>query len=96
MTDLVPKEILAGWLAFLRNEVPGPVVAFRASDGLVPALTPSADKGKQKASLESVSRDVLLDAVAEATKSRAGDETRIALIGLTNVSDFIRRNEHHA
>ncbi|KAF8607903.1 hypothetical protein BDV93DRAFT_603659 [Ceratobasidium sp. AG-I] len=84
-TDLVPKEVLAGWLAFLRNEVTGPVVAFRASDGFVPALTLGADKGKQKASLDSVSRDVLLDVVAEATKSRAGDdETCIAVIGLTN------------
>ncbi|QRV72572.1 GNL3L/Grn1 putative GTPase [Ceratobasidium sp. AG-Ba] len=79
-TDLVPREILAGWMTYLRSEVSAPVVAFRASDGFVP----SADKGKQKASLESVSRDALLDAVAQVTPSHAAKDTRVAVVGQTN------------
>ncbi|KAG8679511.1 hypothetical protein FRC08_016937, partial [Ceratobasidium sp. 394] len=79
-TDLVPREILAGWVAYLRSEVSAPVVAFRASDGFIP----STDKGKQKASLDSISKDALLDVIAETTKPHAGKETRIAVVGLTN------------
>ncbi|KAG8747419.1 hypothetical protein FRC10_001090 [Ceratobasidium sp. 414] len=78
--NLVPREILAGWVTYLRREVSAPVVAFRASDGFIPAT----DKGKQKASLSSISKDSLLGVVAEATKPHAGKETRIAVVGLTN------------
>jgi hypothetical protein len=86
-TDLVPREILAGWLTHLRSEVSAPVVSFRAPD----AFIPSADKGKQKASMDSVSKDGLLDAIAEATKSHTERETRVAVVGLTNVSHL----SHH-
>ncbi|KAG9127198.1 hypothetical protein FRC07_000293 [Ceratobasidium sp. 392] len=61
------------------NEVSAPVVPFRASDGFIPSM----EKGKQKASLESMSKEGLLDAIVETTKSHAG-AVRIAVVGLTN------------
>ncbi|KAG8738582.1 hypothetical protein FRC12_016704 [Ceratobasidium sp. 428] len=79
-TDLVPKEILVGWLTYLRSETPAPVVPFRASDALIPSM----EKGKQKTSFDSVSKDELLDVITEVTKSHAETTTRVAVIGLTN------------
>ncbi|KAJ1308827.1 hypothetical protein OPQ81_004515 [Rhizoctonia solani] len=80
-TDLVPREVLAGWIAFLREQFTGaPVVPFRASDAFIPTAGPA--KGKQKATpLESISKESLFSALA---KHQSGKETRVAVVGLTN------------
>ncbi|CAE6429739.1 unnamed protein product [Rhizoctonia solani] len=81
-TDLVPREVLAGWIAYLREQFTGvPVVPFRASEAFIPTTTPT--KGKQKAApLESISKDALLSALSK--YQTKGKETRIAVVGLTN------------
>ncbi|KDN51158.1 hypothetical protein RSAG8_00787, partial [Rhizoctonia solani AG-8 WAC10335] len=77
-TDLVPREVLAGWIKFLREQlVTVPVVPFRASEAFI-----SPTKGKQKAPLESISKETLLSALDKyQTKDK---ETRVAVVGLTN------------
>ncbi|KAG8762869.1 hypothetical protein FRC11_007467 [Ceratobasidium sp. 423] len=75
-TDLVPHEVLAGWTHFLQEQfASASVVPFRASEAFI------SPKGKQKASLESVSKGTLLSALA---KYQTGKETRVAVVGLTN------------
>ncbi|CAE6482546.1 unnamed protein product [Rhizoctonia solani] len=74
-TDLVPREVLAGWITFLREQlVTVPVVPFRASEAFI-----SPTKGKQKAPLESISKETLLSALDKyQTKDK---ETRVAVSG---------------
>ncbi|CUA69570.1 hypothetical protein RSOLAG22IIIB_08577 [Rhizoctonia solani] len=75
-TDLVPREVLAGWITFLREQFTDvPVVPFRASEAFI-------SKGKQKASLESISKETLFSTLSK--YQTAENETRVAVVGLTN------------
>ncbi|CAE7144523.1 unnamed protein product [Rhizoctonia solani] len=74
-TDLVPREILAGWITFLREQFAAPVVPFRASEAFISTPT----KGKQAASLESISKQTLLSALSKYQIN--GKETRVTVSG---------------
>ncbi|KAH7343612.1 P-loop containing nucleoside triphosphate hydrolase protein [Rhizoctonia solani] len=80
-TDLVPREVLVGWVAYLREQFAGvPIVPFRASEAFIPTTTL---KGKQKAApLESISKNTLFSALSK--HQTKGKETRVAVVGLTN------------
>ncbi|QRW16185.1 GNL3L/Grn1 putative GTPase [Rhizoctonia solani] len=81
-TDLVPREILAGWTAFFQGQFAGAqIVPFRASEAFISSAV--STKGKQKAAFtKSVSEKSLFSAL-EKHKS-AEKETRVAVVGLTN------------
>ncbi|KAF8743373.1 GNL3L/Grn1 putative GTPase, partial [Rhizoctonia solani] len=81
-TDLVPREILAGWTAFFQGQFAGAqIVPFRASEAFISSAV--STKGKQKAAFtKSVSERSLFSAL-EKHKS-AEKETRVAVVGLTN------------
>ncbi|CAE6413487.1 unnamed protein product [Rhizoctonia solani] len=75
-TDLVPREVLAGWIASLRAQFID-VVPFRASEAFI-----SPTKGKQQAPLESISKESLFAALSK--YQTAEKDTRVAVVGLTN------------
>ncbi|KAF8681088.1 GNL3L/Grn1 putative GTPase [Rhizoctonia solani] len=81
-TDLVPREILAGWTAFFQGQFAGAqIIPFRASEAFISSAV--STKGKQKAAFtKSVSEKSLFSAL-EKHKS-AEKETRVAVVGLTN------------
>ncbi|CAE6473458.1 unnamed protein product [Rhizoctonia solani] len=81
-TDLVPREILAGWITFLQGRFAGsPIVPFRASEAIISAA--ASTKGKQKVtSTKSVSEKILFSALEKYKTSEK--ETRVAVVGQTN------------
>ncbi|KAF8759667.1 GNL3L/Grn1 putative GTPase [Rhizoctonia solani] len=76
-TDLVPREILAGWTAFFQGQFAGAqIIPFRASEAFISSAV--STKGKQKAAFtKSVSEKSLFSAL-EKHKS-AEKETRVAV-----------------
>ncbi|CCO28253.1 hypothetical protein BN14_02247 [Rhizoctonia solani AG-1 IB] len=80
-TDLVPREILAGWITFLQGQFVGaPIVPFRASEAFT---STSGTNKKQKApATKSISEKSLLSALEKCKTSEK--DTRVAVVGQTN------------